>query len=52
MTMRLASASSRLVIVSALAWAAPAVLAIDVKVNHDKAFDFKRAQTWTWSAKW
>jgi hypothetical protein len=41
----------RLMIVIVLAWVAPAVLAIDVKINHDKAFDFKGAQTWTWSAK-
>lgn len=45
------SAAGRLIIVIALAWAAPAVLAIDVKIDHDKTFDFKGAQTWTWSAK-
>ena len=52
MTMRLTSATARLVlaIVIALAWAAPAILAVDVKVDHDKSFDFKGAQTWTWSA--
>lgn len=43
--------SVRLVIVIALAWTAPAVLAIDVKIDHDKTFDFKGARTWTWSAK-
>ncbi len=48
---RFTSATGRLLLVIALAWAAPAVLAIDVKVDHDKAFDFKSAQTWTWSAK-
>jgi hypothetical protein len=52
MTMRLTSATARLVIVIviALAWAAPALLAVDVKTEHDKAFGFKAAQTWTWSA--
>ena len=50
MTMRFRSATKRLVIVMALAWAAPALLAVDVKVDHDKSFDFKGAQTWTWSA--
>ena len=35
----------------ALTWAAPAVLAIDVKIDHDKAFDFSAAQTWRWSAQ-
>jgi hypothetical protein len=50
MTMRFRSATKRLVIVMALAWAAPALLAVDVKVDHDKAFDFKGAQTWTWNA--
>jgi hypothetical protein len=48
---RFTSATGRLAIVIALAWAAPAVLAIDVKIDHDKTFDFKGAQTWTWSAK-
>jgi uncharacterized protein DUF4136 len=48
---RLTSATARLVIVIALAWVAPVVLAIDVKIDHDKTFDFKGAQTWTWSAK-
>jgi len=48
---RCTSATRRLIIVIALAWAAPAVLAIDVKIDHDKTFDFKAAQTWTWSAK-
>jgi hypothetical protein len=48
---RFTSATGRLIIVIALAWAAPAVLAIDVKIDHDKTFDFKGAQTWTWSAK-
>jgi hypothetical protein len=38
------------VIVIVLAWAAPAVFAVDVKIDHDKAFDFKGVQTWTWSA--
>ena len=47
--MRQTSATAWLVIV--LAWAAPAVLAIDVKIDHDKSFDFKGAQTWTWSAQ-
>jgi Domain of unknown function (DUF4136) len=51
MTTRLTSATARLVIVIVLAWTAPAVFAIDVKIDHDKAFDFKSAQTWTWSAK-
>lgn len=37
--------------VIALAWATPAVLAIDVKINHDKTFDFSTAQTWAWSAQ-
>ena len=50
MTIRLTSATARLVIVIALAWAAPALLAVDVKIDHDKAFDFKGAQTWTWNA--
>jgi hypothetical protein len=45
------SRTTRLVIVIALAWAAPALMAIDVKINHDKSFDFKGAQSWTWSAK-
>jgi hypothetical protein len=45
------SGTARLVIVIALAWAAPALLAIDVKINYDKAFDFKGARTWTWSAQ-
>jgi hypothetical protein len=48
---RFTSATGRLIIVIALAWAAPAVLAIDVKIDHDKTFDFKSAQTWTWNAK-
>ena len=51
MTMRFRSATTRLVIVMALAWAAPALLAVDVKVDHNKSFDFKGAQTWTWSAQ-
>lgn len=51
MTTTFTSGTARLVIVISLAWAAPALLAIDVKVNHDKAFDFTGAQTWTWSAK-
>ena len=51
MTMRLTSATAWLVIVVVLAWVAPRVFAIDVKIDHDKAFDFKGAQTWTWSAK-
>jgi hypothetical protein len=51
MTTRATSATARLVIVMMLVWAAPAVFAIDVKIDHDKAFDFKGAQTWTWSAK-
>lgn len=50
MTTRFPSAA-RLVIVIALAWATPAVLAIDVKINHDKTFDFSTAQTWAWSAQ-
>jgi hypothetical protein len=52
MTMRLTSATARLVIaiVMALAWAAPAILAVDVKIDYDKSFDFKAAQSWTWSA--
>jgi hypothetical protein len=48
---RLTAATTRLALVVAVAAAAPAVLAIDVKINHDKAFDFKAAQTWTWSAQ-
>jgi len=51
MRMRLTSATARLVIVMAVAWAAPAVPAVDVKIDYDKSFDFKTAQTWTWSAK-
>jgi uncharacterized protein DUF4136 len=51
MTTRLTSATARLAIVMVLAWAAPAVFAIDVKIDHDKSFDFKGAQTWTWSTK-
>jgi hypothetical protein len=43
MTMRFRSATKRLVIVMALAWA-PALLTVDVKVDHDKSFDFKGAQ--------
>jgi len=50
MTTTFTSGTARLVIVIALAWAAPALLAIDVKINHDKSFDFKGAQTWAWSA--
>jgi uncharacterized protein DUF4136 len=50
MTTGLSSVTTRLVIVIALAWAAPALLAVDVKIDHDKNFDFKAAQTWTWSA--
>ena len=50
MTTRFTSAA-RLVMVIALAWATPAVLAIDVKINHDKTFDFSTAQTWAWSAQ-
>jgi hypothetical protein len=49
MTTRLTSGTRRLAIVIALAWVAPALLAVDVKIDHDKAFDFKAAQTWTWS---
>jgi len=45
------TATTRLALFVAVAAAAPAVLAIDVKINHDKAFDFKAAQTWTWSAQ-
>ena len=45
------SAVTRLIMVIALAWAAPAVVAIDVKINHDKAFDFSAVQTWMWSAQ-
>jgi hypothetical protein len=48
---RFTSATGRLIIAIALAWAAPAVLAIDVKIAHDKTFDFKGARTWTWSAR-
>jgi Domain of unknown function (DUF4136) len=51
MMTRFTSAAARLVMVIALAWAAPAVLAVDVKVNHDKGFDFSTAQTWAWSAQ-
>ena len=51
MTTRCTTVMARLVMVLALAWAAPAVLAIDVKIDHDKAFDFSAAQTWTWSAQ-
>ena len=51
MTTRFTSAAARLVMVIALAWATPAVLAIDVKINHDKTFDFSTAQTWAWSAQ-
>jgi hypothetical protein len=50
MTRRLISVTRWLVIVIVLAWAAPAVFAVDVKIDHDKAFDFKGVQTWTWSA--
>ena len=50
MTTRFTSATTRLVIVIALAWAAPTLLAVDVKIDYDKAFDFRAAQTWTWSA--
>lgn len=42
--------AARLMIVTALAWAAPVVLAIDVKIDYDKTFDFAGAQTWAWSA--
>ena len=49
MTTRLTSGTRRLAIVIALAWVAPALLAVDVKIDHDKAFDFKAAQTWMWS---
>ena len=51
MTTRGTTGTARLVMMLAVAWAAPAVLAIDVKINHDKAFDFSAAQTWTWSAQ-
>jgi hypothetical protein len=49
MTTRLTSGTRRLAIVIALAWVAPALFAVDVKIDHDKAFDFKAALTWTWS---
>jgi Domain of unknown function (DUF4136) len=48
---RFTAATTRLALFVAVAAAAPAVLAIDVKINHDKSFDFKTAQTWTWSAQ-
>jgi hypothetical protein len=51
MKTRFASAPAPLIIVIALAWTAPALLAIDVKIDHDKTFDFKAAQTWMWSAQ-
>lgn len=48
---RFTSANGRLLVGIVLLWIAPSVLAIDVKIDHDKRFDFKSAQTWTWSAK-
>ena len=48
---RFTAATTRLALLVAVAAAAPAVLAIDVKINHDKAFDFKATETWTWSAQ-
>ena len=48
---RFTAATTRLALLVAVAAAAPAVLAIDVKINHDKTFDFKEAPTWTWSAQ-
>ena len=49
MTMRFRSATKRLVIVMALAWAAPALLAVDVTIEHDKMLDFSTIRTWAWN---